>query len=618
MLHYLYDNTASVFNPLTLQTLVVALGLIVLGIYGMLREQGSPVSVVFFVLTLSMAVWLFAFAWMYSAIDVHIALRWARVGYVGIACIPAAVYHFSALILLDFGKKVRKRILAVWMLSACFVTLILTTDIIIASLEHHWWGYYPKLGIANIPFVLFFFSIVIITVRRFAVEYGKARKGTLLRMRARTLLIAMTTGYLASSDFIASFGVPWYPVGNLAILTFIILAARAISRYRFMAITPAFAARQIIDTMNDALIVLDPDGVVRLVNPATCKLFTCQAQDLVGKRPTDGCMAKSIAFAEQLESISRSGAVRNTEIIFEPREGVRRNLTLSISIMRNPIGEPLASVCVAGDTTDRKRAEEEREMLISQLREANQKLQAMDKMKSDFISVVSHELRTPLTTIKAFIELIIMKPTMPEQQKKKLLSTINTETDRLARLIADLLDLARIESGSMKWRVDAVSIEALVSDVIADMGLFFENKGLQVTTSFSAPLPGISADRDRLVQVVTNLLSNAVKFTPAGGAIHVSLRQESIPAPQIVVEVSDTGMGIPAGDLDTIFEKFQRSSDELSAAIEGTGLGLAIARQIVEYHGGRIWAASTHGKGSVFTFTLPLAGGKDPAVPAQS
>jgi len=145
----------------------------------------------------------------------------------------------------------------------------------------------------------------------------------------------------------------------------------------------------------------------------------------------------------------------------------------------------------------------------------------MDKMKSDFISVVSHELRTPLTTIKAFIELIIMKPAMPEQQKKKLLSTINTETDRLARLIADLLDLARIESGSMKWRVEAVFIEALVSDVIADMGLFFENKGLRVTTNFSAPLPGISADRDRLVQVVTNLLSNDVHLTPPGGAKHV-------------------------------------------------------------------------------------------------
>jgi signal transduction histidine kinase len=117
---------------------------------------------------------------------------------------------------------------------------------------------------------------------------------------------------------------------------------------------------------------------------------------------------------------------------------------------------------------------------------------------------------------------------------------------------------------------------------------------------------------------VTNLLSNAVKFTPVGGTIGVTLRQGSVPCPQIVVEVADSGMGIPAPDLELIFEKFQRSRDELSASIEGTGLGLAIARQIVEYHGGRIWAASEQGKGSVFTFTLPLDGNKDQAPPAQA
>ncbi len=617
MLHYLYDNASTAFNPLTIQTLAVALGLAVLGIYGLVREKWSPVSVIFLMLTLSMGVWLFAFAWMYSAIDLPAALGWAKIGYGGISCIPAAVYHFSALILQDY-EKVRKRILLLWMLSACFIALILTTDIIIASLEHHWWGYYPRLGIANIPFVLYFFSIARITMRRFAAEHRKAARGTVQKMRARILMIAVTAGYLASFDFIASFGVPWYPFGFLMIIIFIIISARSISRYRFMAITPAFAARQIIDTMNDALIVLDPDGVVKLVNPATFRLFGCTARELVGKRPTGGCMAKSAVFAEQLESLTRSGKVQNGEIVYEPLGGPRRILNLSISTMRNPMGESLASVCVVGDMTDRKRAEEEREALIAQLREANQKLQTMDKMKSDFISVVSHELRTPLTTIKAFVELIIMKPGMAEQQKQKLMQTINTETDRLTRLIADLLDLARIESGSLKWRVEAVSLDDLVRDVIAGMGLLFEHKSLHVVTAVSSPLPAISADRDRLVQVVTNLLSNAVKFTPAGGTIRVNVRHESAPRPQLVVEISDTGMGIPARDLELIFEKFQRSDDESAAAIEGTGLGLAIARHIVEYHGGRILAASTQGKGSVFTFTLPLDKGNEQGPFAQS
>jgi signal transduction histidine kinase len=240
------------------------------------------------------------------------------------------------------------------------------------------------------------------------------------------------------------------------------------------------------------------------------------------------------------------------------------------------------------------------------LREANRKLRDVDKKKTEFISVVSHELRTPLTTVKAFVELIIMKPEMPEQRKKKLIGTINAETDRLARLIADLLDLARIESGAMTWRIGEVCIDDVISHSIESLGPLFENNGQRVT-AFCPVRTVLSGDRDRLIQVVTNLLSNAAKYTPAGGSIHVAVRREPDPAEQVVVEISDTGAGMPAEDLELIFEKFRRSGDHVSGPIEGTGLGLAIARQIVDYHGGRIWAESARGRGSTFTFTLPLS-----------
>lgn len=244
--------------------------------------------------------------------------------------------------------------------------------------------------------------------------------------------------------------------------------------------------------------------------------------------------------------------------------------------------------------------------LIAQLREANEKLQAIDKMKSDFISVVSHELRTPLSTIKAFVELIVMKPGMPEQQKAKMMETLNVEADRLSRLIADFLDLSRIESGSMMWRITSLSMEDVIRNTITNMGPLFEDKGLCLTTTIDSPVAPLSGDHDRLLQVVTNILSNAVKFTPRGGAVHVAVRRETAPRDQIAVAISDTGMGIPAKELELIFEKFRRSDDQVASAIEGTGLGLAIAREIVEYHGGRIWAESTPGRGSVFTFTLPM------------
>jgi PAS domain S-box-containing protein len=382
---------------------------------------------------------------------------------------------------------------------------------------------------------------------------------------------------------------------------------RFVIRYRFMDITPAVAARQIIDTMNDALIILDPNGVVRLVNRATCDLFGLREQDLVGKPPDAGTVGKS-AFVQKLDSIARNRTVRNQEVDYQPQEGEHHVLNVSSSIMRNPESEPLATVCVMNDITDRKHAEEEREKLIARLQSANRQLEAMDQMKSDFVSMVSHEIRTPLTTIKAFVELLIMKPGTSEQRKAAILRTINDETDRLTRLVSDLLDLARIEAGSLKWHSNEVAIDEIISTVAAGMRPLFENKGLRLTTAFHAPHPVLHGDHDRLVQVITNILSNAVKFTPTGGAIHIDVRRETVPRAQIVVEITDTGIGIPAQDLEAIFEKFHRSADGRAGGIEGTGLGLAIARQIIEHHGGKIWATNAGEQGSTFTFTLPLAG----------
>jgi signal transduction histidine kinase len=241
-----------------------------------------------------------------------------------------------------------------------------------------------------------------------------------------------------------------------------------------------------------------------------------------------------------------------------------------------------------------------------ELQEANRKLEALDKLKSDFISVVSHELRTPLTAIKAFVELLIVKQNMPLEKKTKLLQTVNEESDRLGRLINDLLDLSKIEAGTMNWRREQVSIEDIVRvsvDMLLPTAL---GKELSLTATIDPLLPRFVGDRDRLVQVTTNILSNAVKFTPAGGSISVRVRREDGPRPELVVAITDTGMGIAGDELEQIFDKFHRAGDMLTNRIEGTGLGLAIARQIVEHHGGRIWAVSSDGNGSTFTFTIPL------------
>jgi signal transduction histidine kinase len=242
-----------------------------------------------------------------------------------------------------------------------------------------------------------------------------------------------------------------------------------------------------------------------------------------------------------------------------------------------------------------------------ELETANRKLKEIDQLKSDFISVVSHELRTPLTSIKAFAELILIKPKMAGEKRSKLLQIINNESDRLSRLINDVLDITRIESGRLSWHIIKVSVDEVIETSVSGIQSLAVNKSLTMTTRIQRPLPVLYGDRDRLIQVLTNILSNAIKFTPQGGSIEVTAHQEEMPKPQIVVSVADSGVGIRDQDLELIFEKFRRSGDVLTAHTEGTGLGLAISRQIVEYHGGTIWAKSQPGKGSTFTFTLPLS-----------
>jgi signal transduction histidine kinase len=260
---------------------------------------------------------------------------------------------------------------------------------------------------------------------------------------------------------------------------------------------------------------------------------------------------------------------------------------------------------VAEKTADLTRALEQITASNRDLAVANRKLKELDRLKSDFVSVVSHEMRTPLTSIKAFAELIIMKPEMPAEKRKRLLSIINNENDRLIRLINDILDLNKIEAGKYSWNIRRVDLAEVIQSTVANIRALADNKGVSIQSP-PAGLPVLDGDHDRLMQVVTNLLSNAIKFTPSGGAITIKAACARSPVDQVTISITDTGIGIPLQDLEIIFEKFHRSSGDLTNSAEGTGLGLSISKYIVEHHGGRIWAESTPGKGSTFFFTLPL------------
>jgi len=262
------------------------------------------------------------------------------------------------------------------------------------------------------------------------------------------------------------------------------------------------------------------------------------------------------------------------------------------------------------DITERKRMEAEVQEKVQELEKANQRLKELDKLKDNFLSTVSHELRTPLTSIKSFAEILLAyEEDRPTQ--KEFLGIINEEAERLTRLINDFLDLSKIQAGRMQWETVEVSVPWVIETAVNANHALLNKTQLKLTNETEPDLPMVWSDKDRLAQVVTNLLSNAIKFTPEGGQIsikaHSAKKEPSDETPNmVVVSVTDSGIGIAPEHHQTIFEKFSQVGDTLKDRPKGTGLGLPICKEIVEHYGGKIWVESALGKGSTFSFTLPV------------
>ncbi|MCA9792274.1 MAG: response regulator [Candidatus Eremiobacteraeota bacterium] len=245
------------------------------------------------------------------------------------------------------------------------------------------------------------------------------------------------------------------------------------------------------------------------------------------------------------------------------------------------------------DNLERSRAE---------LEAANDKLKELDQMKSEFLNTVSHELRTPLTSIKAFAEILLDNVGEDVETQTEFLEIINKESDRLTRLINNLLDLSRIEAGRMKWDMEPVDVHEVVSTAVMSLRGAAEKKGLIFESMASENLP-TTGDRDKLIQVVTNLLGNAIKFTSEGGRVRIEATRVG---DEVEIGVQDSGCGIDPEHHNSIFEKFSQVDTSETRDIKGSGLGLPIARSIVEHHHGRVWVESELGKGSRFIVRLPV------------
>ena len=344
----------------------------------------------------------------------------------------------------------------------------------------------------------------------------------------------------------------------------------------------------ILSSAAEGIYSQDPDGLCVLVNPAVTSMTGFSLEELRGKRihnllhhsHPDGSPYRLEDCP--ILGVEREGEpIHSVEDVFWRKDGS----SFPVEFTAVPIHEDGAItgiVVTFHDITERR---------------------AIDRMKNEFISIASHELRTPLTSIRGSLGLIgsgLLGP-LPERAEHMAKMAISN-ADRLIRLINDILDIERIESGRATMELRPTDLADVVSQAIESIAAAADAARVTLITDVEAFT--VEADADRVQQTLVNLIGNAIKFSPPGSTVAVNARASGSEA---VISVRDTGRGIPADKLATIFERFEQADSSDARQKGGSGLGLAISRSIVQQHGGRIWAASTLGEGSTFSFTLPLA-----------
>ena len=234
------------------------------------------------------------------------------------------------------------------------------------------------------------------------------------------------------------------------------------------------------------------------------------------------------------------------------------------------------------------------------MRRAHEQLKSVDKLKTDFMNIAAHELKTPLVPMVGYLHLIDRKKLKPEDRESLDIALRNTK--RLQRLVEDILDIAKLESKVMKFKMEEVQLANLARDSVASAEPFAREKGIAGRAKIPRRLLLVRGDSGRLTQVLTNLINNAIKFTERGG-VTVEVRAEE---GNVVTRVRDTGIGIAKKEMPKLFTKFFQAETSARRKYGGTGLGLAICKEIVQAHKGKIWVESEPGKGSTFSFSLPI------------
>jgi len=336
----------------------------------------------------------------------------------------------------------------------------------------------------------------------------------------------------------------------------------------------------------NAIAIADFDGNLTYVNPAFLSMW--------GYKSDRDALKRSISQFWQTEEQAQTAIGMlyerrswQTELVETRKNGSEFYAQLSVSPVIDSDDRPIAIMASFIDLTERKRAEEE--------------LRELDRKKSEFLSNVSHELRTPLQSIMGLTTLILDGKVPNPETQKEFLTVVKNESQCLGTLIGNLLDMSRLENGRFSIKTKRQPIREIILNALESPRIMASMQDIAITEDILSNLPEMEIDSERIRQVMANLLNNAIKFSEPGGNVTV---KAMVKDRELLVQVADRGIGIPEEAIPRLFERFYRVGDTPWAG--GTGLGLYISRQIIEAHGGRIWAESKKGEGSTFSFSLPL------------
>lgn len=575
--------------------LVLGSCLLILSSVIFFRQRISIVGVLFASLVACAAVWFLFFGSMFSSRSHEAALFFARLGLIGVSLIPAVMYHFAVTTLRTRDAH-RRWLRVIWIGSIVGAVLFVGTDLLISGVSHRGWGFYPVAGRVLVPYLVLYVSALATVVRLFLVEFDRAT--TFWRKRGlRDLIITFIIADLSVIDFLPMYVEHFRPVGYAPIILFSLFGWTAIRRHRLGTVTVARASGEIIETMTDALFVVDAEARIRVINGAVTRLLGFTSHDILGRSiDTLEHIETDQTISRALSNIVDRGAVRDQVRLLRTKQGDKVDVSISISpVRRGALSQ--GAVVIARDIRERRRAEERLHSFAARLQQSNRELE-------DFAYVASHDLQEPLRKIQAFGDRLRSREAATMTPEGiDYLTRMQSAAGRMQTLINDLLAFSRVTTKARPFV--PVDLGEIASEVLHDLEVRIHERSAVVNVG---TLPILDADPLQMRQLLQNLISNALKFSREGvtPVVDVAGHLDGAHGEDVrcVVDVRDNGIGFDEKYAERIFTIFERLHGR--GSYEGTGIGLAICRKICERHGGSISAASTPGVGSTFTFVIPV------------